>query len=105
MTRIPTIAGAAFLALGFFAIPASANPTSIQQTGGTAEFCIYEGVNICPEPPIKNIVLCITTSMLAGSECPPFNGAQKEPGLTTKQVTPPPGAVLTTRQGRTSWPR
>ena len=34
------------------------------------EICILEGANICPPEPFENIVICITTSMLAGSECP-----------------------------------
>ncbi len=34
------------------------------------EICILEGANICPPEPFEHIVICITTGMLAGTECP-----------------------------------
>lgn len=41
--------------------------------GGAAhevEICIVEGANICPPEPFELVWTCITTGMLAGSECP-----------------------------------
>lgn len=34
------------------------------------EICIVEGANICPPEELEIVAPCITTSMLAGDECP-----------------------------------
>lgn len=39
--------------------------------GERTEICIVDGANICPPEPFEIVWVCITTGMLAGSECPP----------------------------------
>ena len=34
------------------------------------EVCIVDGANICPPEPLELVWTCITTGLLAGSECP-----------------------------------
>ncbi len=44
-----------------------------------AEICIIEGANICPPEPFELIWVCITTGMLAGTECPVPPESKEEP--------------------------
>ena len=40
------------------------------QGGEGLEICVIEGANICPPEPLEIVAVCITTSELAGYECP-----------------------------------
>ena len=50
------------------------------------EICIIEGTNICPPEPFGLVWTCITTGMLAGSECPepPENAIGPAPRVQLK---------------------
>ncbi|MEM1045481.1 MAG: hypothetical protein AAGL24_05000 [Pseudomonadota bacterium] len=47
----------------------------------TLEICIVEGANICPPEPFEIIAVCITTSQLAGYECPTVPASAETGGV------------------------
>lgn len=40
------------------------------QDGEKLQICVIDGANICPPKPLEIVAVCITTSELAGYECP-----------------------------------
>ena len=63
--------------LAAFLPGASARDASAQKltadTRTTHEICHFEGANICPPEKLEIVWVCITTSQLAGYECPDLN--------------------------------
>ena len=53
-------------------------------TASEGEICIINGANICPPEPFEIVWICITTGMLAGSECPHPPEASVGPIVTVK---------------------